>query len=479
MREKIFLFILLSYVPAFYGSGQPVNHPKSGVSVSGCLDDWTGTSNLPIVVITTPGGQDIPDDPKITADMKIIFNGNGQVNNIADPGNIYSGKIGIEVRGHYSAVLPQKPYGLETRDAAGNNRNVIILDMPRENDWILTANYNDKTFLRNFLAFEIYRKMGHYAPRTRYCEVVLNNEYQGIYLFGEKIKQDSGRINIAKLKPDENSGNDLTGGYIFSNDYYDETNSWISKYSPLNRPGAEVAFVYYDPEPGQLSSTQKKYLKDYVDAFENVLYSSDFKNRSTGYRAYIDVNSFVDYFLIGEVSRNVDAYKKSRFYYKDKDSKSFLIHSGPPWDMDWAWKDITEDCIHFDQTDGSGWAYRVADCVDWPVPPSWEVRLMQDSDFANRIYSRYFSLRKTFLSQEYLDQAIDSVANLLDEAQNRHYQKWPILGINVGTGEYGEQPDSYAGEIVKFKSWISRRLDWLDANMVGEATGINESTEVI
>jgi hypothetical protein len=447
--------------------------------------DWFGprdeftSSDLPIVIVTTSAGEDIMDEPKITADMKIINNAGGIVNNVSDPGNVYSGKVGIEIRGRFSASLPQKPYGFETRDDAGNNLNVPILGMPEENDWVLTANYNDKTFLRNFLPFEIFRKMGHYATRSVYSEVVLNDEYKGIYLLGEKIKQDKNRVNIAKLNPDENTGDDVTGGYIFSNDYYDETNSWKSNFSPLNRLDADVYFVYFDPKPADLSVTQKKYLKDYVDSFEKVLYGADFKNRSTGYRAYLDVNSFVDYFILGELSRNVDAYKKSRFYYKDKDSNKGLIHSGPPWDFDWAWKDITENCIHFNQTDGSGWAYRVADCVDWPVPPSWEIRLLHDSDFANRIYERYFALRKTILSQTYLDHVIDSVASLLDQAQQRHYQKWKILGINVGTSEYGEQPDTYAGEILKFKSWISRRLAWLDENMVGEASTIVDTDSLI
>ena len=432
------------------------------------------TSDLPVVVINTPAGEDIMDEPKIMADMKIIHNGNDQVNNINDPGNIYTGKAGIEIRGRYSASLPQKPYGFETRDAAGNNLNVPILGMPEENDWILTANYNDKTFLRNFLSFELFRKMGHYAPRTVYCEVVVNGDYQGIYLLGEKIKQDKNRVDIAKLNPVENSGDDLTGGYLFLNDYYTQSDSWMSTYSPLNKPGADVYFVYYDPEPEDLTTIQKTYLKDFVDSFERILYNPGFKDRDQGYRAYLDVNSFVDYFIIGELSRNVDAYKKSRFYFKDKESKNGLIHSGPPWDFDWAWKDITENCIHFNQTDGSGWAYRVNDCDNWPVPPSWEIRLIQDDEFANQIYERYFMLRKTILSETYLYNVIDSVAILLDEAQERHFQKWRILGINVGTPEYGEQPETFSGEIEKFKGWINRRLTWLDENMVGETSDPDE-----
>ena len=181
MRKNVIIFLLLLTGSGFLAHGQL-------------------SSDLPIVVITTSGGEEIPDEPKITADMKIIFNGIGQINKVDDPGNIYSGKVGIEIRGRYSSSLPQKPYGFETRDEEGNNLNVPILGMPEENDWILTANYNDKTFLRNFLAFELFRKMGHYAPRTVYCEVVVNGEYQGIYLLGEKIKQDKNRVDIARLE---------------------------------------------------------------------------------------------------------------------------------------------------------------------------------------------------------------------------------------------------------------------------------------
>ena len=132
------------------------------------------SSNLPLVVINTNGGT-IVNEPKIMADMKIIYNEGSVVNKPSDPGNIYSGKIGIEIRGRYSASLPQKPYGIETRDAAGNNLNASILGMPEENDWILLANYNDKTFIRNMLSFHLFQKMGHYAPRHRLCEVIINN----------------------------------------------------------------------------------------------------------------------------------------------------------------------------------------------------------------------------------------------------------------------------------------------------------------
>jgi hypothetical protein len=199
---------------------------------------------------------------------------------------------------------------------------------------------------------------------------------------------------------------------------------------------------------------------------ETALYNSFFKSPVFGYKAYIDITSFADYFILGEVSRNVDTYKKSRYFYKNKNSNDGLLHSGPPWDFDWAWKNLTENCIHFNQTDGSGWAYRVNECNAWPVPPSWEVRMLQDRDFADLVHNRYFELRNTILSQSQLENTIDSVANLIDEAQYRHFQKWNILGINVGTPEPDFQPTTYSGEIEKFKNWINTRLAWLDANMI-------------
>jgi len=433
------------------------------------------SSNLPIVIIKTQQGETIRNEPKITADMKIIYNGEGIRNNISDSGNVYTGKVGIEMRGAYSASLPQKPYGFETRDISGNNLNVSILGMPRENDWVLLANYNDKTFLRNVLANDIFHKMGNYSPRSRFCEVVLNDEYQGIYLLGEKIKQDSGRVNIAKLKPDDITGDDITGGYIVKTDYYDETNSWKSNFSPLNKPGAKVYFVYHDPKPGELSELQKNYIRGFINTLEMVLYNPSFTSPVFGYRSYIDINSFADYFILGEVSRNVDTYKKSRFFYKNKDSRDGLLHSGPVWDFDWAWRNLLENCVHFNKTDGSGWAYRVNECNAWPVPPSWEVRMMQDRDFVNLVYNRYFELRHTILSQQGIENTIDSVAGLLNEAQVRHFQKWNILGVNTGTPESGFQPTTYGGVTAQFKSWISTRLAWLDANMAGPVLAVEKN----
>jgi hypothetical protein len=426
------------------------------------------SSNLPLVVINT-NGQNIQDVAKIPANMKIIFNGTGKVNTPSDLGNVYSGSVGIEVHGAYSATFPQKSYGFETRDKTGNKLNVSLLGMPEENDWILLTNYNDKTFMRNMLAFEISRRLGHYAPRTRIVEVIVNNEYRGIYILTEKIKRDKGRVDIAKLNTTDISGDLVTGGYIFKIDYYDNTNSWQSNFTPIDYPSKPVYYVFEDPSPAELVYQQKNYLKLAVSSFEGKLYTPDFANKSTGYPAWIDVNSFIDYFIVSEVSRNVDGFKKSCYFFKDRNSKGGKINAGPVWDFDWAWKNIW-DCSTFAATDGSGWSYKINDCGNiYPNSNGWIVRLLQDPEFADALNKRYFELRNSFLSFGSLQSYIDSVQSLVNEAQVRHYTKWPILSQSVGAPEVDSQPSTYAGQVAMFSQWIKTRLKWLDANMPGKS----------
>lgn len=419
------------------------------------------STNLPLFIIET-NGLNIPDEPKIKANLKIIHK-KDSYNHTTDEANIYDGVIGIEIRGRYSASLPQKPFGLETRDADGNNLNVSLLGMPQENDWILLANYNDKTFMRNSLTFDLFRKMDHYAPRTHHCEVLVNGNYQGIYVFTEKIKRDKNRVNIATLNPEENSGDDLTGGYIIKVDYYNASDSWRSGFDPGGQPGDKVHFVYEYPKADEITQIQKNYIQNFIREFETVIYSAGYSHEKIS--KFIDIPSFIDYFILNELARNVDAYKKSSFFYKDKDSKGGLLHAGPVWDFDWAWKNINE--CYFGATDGSGWAWEVHYCNPWPVPPGWMNRLLRDPIFGRKVNQRYFELRDTHLSEANIYNYIDSVANVLRDPQLRHFAKWQILGKNVGTPEMDAQPATYSGEIEKFKMWISRRLQWLDINIPG------------
>lgn len=422
-------------------------------------------SNLPLVVINTLG-QDIVDDPKIDVDLKIM-DFSPFMNHPTDPGNFYDGTAGIEIRGSYSASLPQKPYGIETRDTNGLNNNVSIFGMPNENDWILIANYNDKTFLRNILAFDISSKMGHYAPRTQLCEVIINNIYEGIYVFTEKIKRDNGRVDIAVTDSIDNAGDSLTGGYIFKVDYWTPSTSWISAYQNPNFPGSDVHFVYDYPKPLEITPQQKTFLQTRVGDFEDALWGPNYDDPLLGYRKYIDVPSFVDYFIVNELARNVDGFKKSRRFHKDTDSVDSLIYAGPVWDFDWAYKDTDAGMLN-----GSGWRHNFSGGTD-VKPPGWYIRLIQDTTFTRQLACRYHNLRRTILDTTVIFNYIDSMGAYVDLAQARHYERWPILGVNVGTPEIGSQPTTYAGELTKFKGWLADRITWLDLNMPGYCPNVS------
>ena len=423
-------------------------------------------SELPIVDIHT-NGQAIPDEPKVDVMMRLIYNGPGNLSHVTDSANVYYGHIGIEIRGASSAGYPQKPYGFETRDAIGNNNNVSLLGMPEENDWVFLSNYNDKSFVRNLLAHHLFNEMGHYAPRMTLCEMLIDSTYQGIYLIGENIKRDDGRVAIATLDSSENVGDDVTGGYIFKSDLAYGNNYWTSNYSPIDHPDFDIRFVYHYPKEDEITVDQKSYLSAFLDSMETAMYSPGFDDPETGYRRFMEDSSFMDYFLINELSRNNDGFKKSRYYHKDKFSNGGKLKAGPTWDFDWAWKNISS-CDLFSQTDGSGWAHLVNDCPTDNYSPGWYLRLLQDSTFANALYCRYTELRSTILDISYLHNYIDSVASLVSNAQARHYQKWPTLGLNVGTPEVGPIPNSFQGEVDYLKSWIALRLDWLDENMPGQ-----------
>jgi len=423
---------------------------------------WTFEgSTLPLMVIDTDG-HNIPDEPKITANMKLIHKGNGQINHPDDPANEYNGFIGIEIRGSSSAGYPQKPYSLETRDALGEDLNVSLLGMPKESDWVLISHYNEKTFMRNPLSFLLFEEMGHYSIRFRLIDVILNGRYDGIYLFAEKVKRDKNRININKLKNSETSGVNLTGGYVFKTDYIKNYDSWLSDYSPVDHSNYATKFVYYYPKWNKIVDEQKDYIKGAVDAFQKALHQPDFGET---YSNYIDETSFIDYFIVNEVSRNIDGFKKSRYYHKDRDDINNLIVAGPVWDFDWAWKNIN-DCEETRNTTGAGWCYKTNDCVVTNTP-GWYVRLFQDETFANKVHCRYKVLREGVLSLNSIYKTIDSIYDVVKEPQKNHFNRWDVLGVRTGAPELEPPAETYDEEVQRLKNWIAIRLTWLDQNMVG------------
>lgn len=421
------------------------------------------SSNLPIVIIDTYG-QEIPDDPKLMVGMKIIDNASGERNYLTDT-PVYDGFAGIELRGSSSQQFPKKSFGFETWDSNGEELDVSLLGMPEETDWILNANYTDKTLMRNTLAYRLSQEMGHYATRHKYVEVVLNGNYHGVYIFSEKIKRDGDRVDIAKLTNTMNSGDPLTGGYIFKIDKQTGSggDGWISDYPPPAHPSGQTIFFQYEyPKSDVITPQQKEYISSYMDTFEGALAGPFFDDPENGWRKYAVESTFIDYFIVNEISKNVDGYRLSTFIHKERESLGGKLRLGPVWDYDLGFRNA--DYCAGDVV--TGWAYQFPCQYDYWQVPFWWQRLLQDSLFADHLKCRWENLRINKLTNAWFENYVDSLATLLDEGQQRNFIKWPILGIYVWPNPQ-PIPATYAGEIDALKSYLNSRLAWLDQNMPG------------
>lgn len=421
------------------------------------------SSNLPIVNINT-NGQNILDNTRIVADLGVIYNGGTSRNYTSDPFNNYNGKISIEYRGSSSQGFPKKSFSLETQDALGENNNVSILDMPIENDWVLYAPYSDKSLIRNVLTYQLGESLDRYAPRTQLCELLINNEYQGVYVFTEKVKRDDNRVDIAKLTVNDTIGDDLTGGYILKIDK--STNgfgfNWDSPILPPFTTNANINFKLHYPKENKELPVQSAYIENYVTAFENSLNGPDFTDSLLGYRNFIDVSSFIDFFILNEVTRNVDGFRLSTYFYKDKDSKGGKLSLGPLWDFNLAFGNA--DYCQGSLTTGWGSDFN-QNCSDTYTIPFWWNKLKTDTTYINELKCRWDSLRVHQMHTDSIFLSIDSLVVQLDESQERNFMKWSILDSYVWPNNYVGL--SYENEITYLKNWIEDRVVWMDDNMPG------------
>lgn len=445
------------------------------LTILGCTPAFSQeftTSNLPIVKINT-NGQTIVDDPKIMADMSIIDNGPGAINHIDDEPTDYNGKIGIEIRGSSSQSFPKKQYGIELWDEEGEGIDATILGMPEEEDWVLFAPYNDKTLIRDALAYKLGRDMGQYASRQRFCEVLLDDEYMGVFVFFEKVKRDGERVDIAKLDPDEIAGDDLTGGYLFKIDKSTGSggDGWASDYAPPHASGAqEIFFQFEDPEGDEIAPEQKQYIKEFVGDFEDALAGENFDDPVEGYAKYIDVESFVDYYLINELTKNVDAYRLSTFMHKQRDSDGGKLRMGPIWDFNLGFGNV-DYCI-MGNPEGFVTAFNTSCPEDTWLIPFWWSRLFHDQAFREKVQARWTALRDGPFKTETILNYVDSVVAVLDEPQQRNFERWPVLGEYVWPNYY--VGDTYEQEVAWLKDWISQRLVWLDTYLPSVVTAVGE-----
>jgi hypothetical protein len=468
MNKKLLLFsaIIISYFTAFAQTRveeSPAPHitiSKTSAVVPSALDHLPDnqphvaaitfdSSNLPIVYIRT-NWQWIADEPKITAEMGIIDHGYNQTNHVTDTPNDFDGLIGIERRGSISQLWPQKSYSVETRDTAGNALDVNLLGMHSDNDWILYGPYDDKTMMRNVMTYQLGREMGYWAPETKFVELVINTygypEYQGVYVLMEKIKRDHNRVDIAKLDSTENSGDDLTGGYIFAID----RNIWATDSGFVSSNPQGLFFSYKYPSGDEITQPQKDYLRAYVDSFENAMAAPNFDDFNNGFRKYAYEQSFMDYFFFTEMSKNIDAYKRSSYFYKDKYSNGGKIHCGPLWDYNSAWFNIHYCGFDVD----TGWAYPMTCWVSSAPVPFWWEKMMHDTIYTRDMKCRWITWRSTVLDTNHMFHILDSLTNYLAPAAARQYAEYNFS-------------ENFQNQVDSLKWWISHRVAWMDANMPG------------
>lgn len=416
------------------------------------------STQLPLMMIRTDG-QTIVDDPRINCHMGIIYHGPGNSNCVADSFNHYFGNISIELRGSTSQSFPKVPYGFSTLDENGGNENVSLLGMPKEHDWVLLNPYTDKTFMRDLMTYDLGRALGWYASRAQFVELFVDGDYLGVYVLLEKIKRDDNRVDIAKLDNLMNTGDAVTGGYIFKIDKFtgNSGNGWYtSNYG--------ISIQNHEPKWDEITTSQQNYLESYINSFESTLVTTGFSNATTGYRKFANVFSFADLFILNEVSNNVDGYRLSTYMHKDRNSKCGRFTMGPIWDYNLSFGNAN----YCNGQPTSGWQMYQG-CGDGSS--KWIDRMLQDPWFKSVVSCRYAELRQGVLSTNSLLARVDSYRNYLLAAHVRDSAVWQTIGTWVWPNAW--VASTWQGEIDNMKTWISDRMQWMDANMYSASSPCN------
>lgn len=404
------------------------------------------SSNLPVVVIENFRGGGIPADPHRDAYMAIYEPGeDGRTKLTNDP--TLDTRIGIKIRGSSSLNRAKKAFAVEARDAYGEDKDIAPLGLPEDSDWILYAPYNfDRALIRNALVYELSNQVGRYAVRTRFCEVFVNtnggslnySDYVGVYVFMEKISRSKDRVNVTRISADDNTAPEVTGGYMFKIDRPDPGDTGFSA------GGQSVKWV--EPKEDEVTSKQSSYVRTY---FNNV-----YKNlsSSTRYDQYIDPLSWVDHHMLNEFTKNPDGLRLSTYFFKDRNKR---LEYGPVWD--------------FDRTMGCDDDGRASNPVGWSgsYRYGWWGRVMSNKAFKELYAQRWAEVRAKAMSEKNIFSIIDEWEELLDEAAGRNFTKWRLVNSRTG----------FQSEISQLKTWISRRLAWMDTQFDAIPAPILSMTE--
>jgi len=387
-------------------------------------------------------------------------------------------RAAYHLRGQSSASFPQKPYKVELRDNTDADAKYAVLGMPADSDWALIAPYYDRALIRNPFTYTLGTEMGMSAPRTRYVEVYLtgtaggisDTSYQGIYWLTETIKMNGHRTDLAKLEATDTAEPAVTGGYIFKFDQA-AVDAMAPKLTCTMSTGVTcfsdcelVEPVLDTPAPPHPpAAAQLTWITQYVQTFHNTLFTTPLGN----YGQYINVASFVDYLIISELTRNVDAYVRSAYFSKDRDG---LLMGGPLWDYNFALGVGGTNTITPAPggTNDGGWQYQGVTAGSLPRRNvnSWFPKLMSDAAFVTQVKARWKTLRTGLLSQAMIEARISMLTSQLDSASvARDFAKWPVSTVlpNGGSGIVrGPSVATWEGQVQAMRDFVVARASWID-----------------
>jgi len=383
-------------------------------------------TGLPLVYVYTQGAAPILNkEDYVSGTVRIYPN--------EDTTAVYSGEMGIRGRGNSTWTFPKKPYRIKLGTAAS------LLGIPSDKDWVLLANYADKSLMRNSLAYHLGAAMNFaYTPRTTHVDLVLNGVYQGNYLLGEHIKADKDRVNIKELDEDEADEAVINGGYFLELDEYRD-GTWFELASGL-------PFVVKSPD--DIPEVQLNYIKTYMQQTEDAIFSEEFADPDVGYAKFINPETFIEFYWVNELLKNIDARDVSSiFYYKDRDEK---LNMGPLWDLDVA----AGNASVLGGDDPTSFFVRDA---------KWFKRLFEDPAFRRAAEVRWATFRDKLLIN--LPEVIDGFADKLELSQQQNFYKWDILNqpIFPSTLVLG----SYENEVNYLNNWLQTRIAWIDSQIIG------------
>jgi hypothetical protein len=462
-----------------YLADAPAGNPGTALYVARTFE---ATSDLPLIVLDGYGGGK-PTDRDVYADMAfLVYEPLEGVASLSNPPTLAT-RGGYHLRGQSSASFEQAPYRVELWDNASQDVDLPLLGMPADGDWALIGPYSDRSLIRNAFVYDLGRDMGLSAPRYAFAEVYINQaaravspeDYQGIYMVVETIKNNKARLDLKQLEEGDVSSEVLSGGYIFKFE-------WAASEAPTlactgsdplggggfggfggpgggfpgggtppgQAPGGAgtcwTDLEVVDPEP--LAPAQADYLTGYVQTFHDALHDAPFAT----YSQYIDVASFVDVFIVNELTRNLDAYTRSAYYYKDRDQ---LLTAGPLWDFN-----LTLGMGFGTNLNVEGWQFQERN-----VASDWFRILGADPDFLAQVSARWGELRGGLLSEASLNARIDGLIAPLGNAVERDYERWPVAEVAQGIFQIPTVP-TFGEQIQVMRDWISERVAWLDSQLL-------------